>query len=56
MARYDVYPGDFPCHVCKKSVKTLRLYSKEKYLTWMCEDKHVSEVSLTKKKKKVTDE
>jgi hypothetical protein len=56
MARYSVYPGEFACHVCKKSVKTLRLYAKEMYLTWMCEDKHVSEVSLTKKKKKVNDE
>jgi len=56
MARYNVYPGDFPCHTCKKNVKTLRLYAKEMYLTWMCEEKHVSEVSLIKKKKKVDDE
>ncbi len=50
MARYSVYPGEFACHTCKKSVKTLRLYGKEQYLTWMCEDKHVTEVSLVKKR------
>lgn len=52
MSRYNVYPGDFACHICKKNVKTARLYAKEKYLTWMCEDKHVTEVSLETKRKK----
>lgn len=54
MSRYTVYAGEFPCHTCKEVVKSLRSYHEEKLLTWMCSQKHISEVSLsvTKKKKK----
>jgi len=52
MSKYTVYPGEFLCQVCKKLVKTIRLYSKDMYLTWMCEDKHLSEVNLRPKTKK----
>ena len=52
MAKYNVYPGIFPCHTCKEEVKTLRSYPEEKLLTWMCSQKHLSQVSLKTKKDK----
>lgn len=52
MAKYNVHAGKFPCHTCGKEVLTLRSYPNEKKLTWMCPDRHVSEVSLETKKKK----
>jgi hypothetical protein len=57
MAKYNIYPGKFLCHVCKVEVKTLRLYAETKELTWMCPEKHVSTVDLnTKKSRKDYDE
>lgn len=56
MPKYTVYNGDFVCHVCKAKVKTLRLYPELKELTWMCQEKHLTTVSLSKKKKKDYDE
>jgi hypothetical protein len=50
MSKYTIYPGVFICHTCKKTVKTLRLYGQAKEMTWMCEDKHLSSVSLETKK------
>ena len=52
MARYNIYSGQFSCHVCKVEVKTLRFYSETKELTWMCPDKHLSSVNLNTKKTK----
>ena len=52
MAKYNVYVGKFPCHTCGKEVPTLRSYMVEHRLTWMCPDKHISEVSLITKKTK----
>ena len=52
MSKYTIYPGEFACHTCKKTVKTVRLYGQEKESTWMCEDKHLSSVKLYKKKTK----
>ena len=52
MAKYNVYPGEFPCHTCKEVVKSIRSYPGEQLLTWMCSSKHVSEVSLSTKKSK----
>jgi hypothetical protein len=50
MAKYNIYHGQFMCHVCKVEVKSLRLYAESKELTWMCPEKHVSSVSLQTKK------
>jgi hypothetical protein len=50
MGKYTIYPGSFRCHTCKVEVKTLRSYSEEKELTWMCPDKHLSVVKLNTKK------
>ncbi len=52
MAKYNVYQGKFVCHVCKAEVKSLRSYPDEKKLTWMCPERHVSEVDLDNRKKK----
>lgn len=52
MARYTVYNGAFKCQQCNANVTTLRSYPELKKLTWMCQDKHLSEVSLQTKKSK----
>jgi hypothetical protein len=52
MSKYTVYNGEFVCHTCKKIVKSLRSYPMNKELTWMCEEKHLSKVSLETKKSK----
>jgi hypothetical protein len=52
MANFTVYQGKFICHICKVEVRSLRLYSETKEMTWMCKDKHISRVSLGKRKKK----
>ncbi len=52
MAKYNIYHGEFVCHVCKAEVKTLRSYPNDKKLTWMCPEKHVSEVDLDPRRKK----
>jgi len=53
MAKYNIYPGTFVCHVCRAEVKTLRSYPELKQLTWMCPEKHLSSVDLKTKKRKV---
>jgi hypothetical protein len=52
MGKYSIYQGIFACHVCKAEVKTLRSYPDEKLLTWMCKDKHLSQVNLDTKRKR----
>lgn len=52
MAKYSIYHGQFRCHVCKAEVTTIRHYPEDKQLTWMCSEKHLSEVSLNPKRKK----
>lgn len=46
MAKYTIYEGKFLCKVCKKEVKTIRLYAETGMATWMCSEKHLSEVKL----------
>lgn len=48
MDKYTIYEGQFPCKVCKKEVRTIRLYAKTGMASWMCPDKHLSEVLLFK--------
>jgi len=53
--KYTIYEGKFPCKTCKKEVKTMRVYASNGMGSWMCPDKHLSEVELFKvgyKKKK----
>jgi hypothetical protein len=54
--KYTIYEGKFPCKECKKEVKTIRVYAKTGMASWMCPEKHLSEVELFKvgyKKKRV---
>jgi hypothetical protein len=46
--KYSIYEGKFPCKTCKKEVKTMRVYVTTGMATWMCPDKHLSEVQLFK--------
>jgi len=55
MSNYTVYNGKFICHTCKVLVNTSRLYAETKILTWMCKDKHLSEVKFGKQKWKGND-
>ena len=48
MSKYSIYEGKFPCKVCRVEVKTLRLYIDTGKATWMCPEKHLSEVQLVK--------
>lgn len=52
MAKYSIYPGKFRCHSCGVEVPTARSYPLERKITWMCKDKHLSEVNLNTKKTK----
>jgi hypothetical protein len=52
VARYSVYEGSFKCQQCNMPVLTIRSYPELRKLTWMCRDKHLSEVSINSKKKK----
>lgn len=52
MGKYNIYQGSFVCHTCKAEVKSLRMYASEKLMTWMCSEKHLSQVSLKTKKDK----
>jgi hypothetical protein len=56
--KYTIYEGRFPCKDCKKEVKTIRIYASTGMASWMCSDRHLSEVELFKVgyKKKRTDE
>jgi hypothetical protein len=52
MAKYNIYPGTFKCQECGVEVTSLRSYPDTKELTWMCKDKHLSQVNLKIKKTK----
>ncbi len=58
MDKYSIYEGKFPCKTCKKEVRTIRVYVKTGMASWMCPEKHLSEVQLFKvgyKKVKIND-
>lgn len=50
MHSYSVYDGKFVCHSCKAEVRSLRMYAEQKRMTWLCHNRHLSEVSLNTKK------
>jgi len=50
-SKYEVISGKFFCHTCENTPDTARLYTDTKKLTWMCSDKHLSEVNLIAEKK-----
>jgi hypothetical protein len=43
-----IVEGKFPCKTCKKEVKTIRVYTSTGMASWMCSEKHLSEVQLYK--------
>jgi hypothetical protein len=55
MDSFTVYYGKFVCHECKAEVRSLRLYAEKKLATWMCKEKHLSEVRFGKQKWKSND-
>jgi hypothetical protein len=53
--KFTVYKGKFWCKTCGKEVRTIRVYSETGMGSWMCSEKHLSEVQVCKvgyKKKK----
>ena len=52
---FKVFPGKFPCKKCNAEVTSLRLWTASGDATWMCEQKHMSKVSLIPQKKKKSD-
>lgn len=49
---FTVYPGKFICKTCKKDVFSMRLWHETGLASWMCSDKHVSEVQMVQLKYK----
>jgi len=52
VSKYTVFNGIFKCQKCNLAVTSLRMYTEEKELTWMCKDKHLSIVNLNTRKTK----
>jgi hypothetical protein len=44
--QFSVLPGKFPCKTCREEVKTVRVYLDTGKATWMCSNKHLSEIKL----------
>lgn len=43
---FTVYKGTFLCKHCDLEVYSMRLWSLTGIVTWMCQNKHLSEVQL----------
>jgi hypothetical protein len=52
MASYSTYEGKFVCHSCRAEVRSLRMYYDQKKITWLCHNRHLSEVNLNTRKYK----
>jgi hypothetical protein len=50
MAKYSVYQGQLRCAECGAEVFSFRHYLSSKIISWACQDRHVTEVSLKTKK------
>jgi hypothetical protein len=46
--KFKTHHGKFPCKTCKEEVKTIRVYIETGISTWLCQNKHLSEVELFK--------
>lgn len=46
MSNFNTYTGKFPCKVCREEVKSIRIYSSTGKGTWLCSNKHLSEVEV----------
>lgn len=49
---FSTYPGKFICQKCQEEVKSMRLWLDTLDVTWQCSRKHISKVTLYKKKTK----
>jgi len=45
---FSEYRGKFFCHSCKQLVLIARFYREDMKLTWLCSNRHMSEVILTR--------
>ena len=43
---FTVCPGTFLCKECKEEVKSVRVYFETGKASWMCSNKHVSQIKL----------
>ena len=48
MDKYTIYEGKFQCKTCGKQVGTIRFYAQTGMASWMCSEKHLSEVLVCK--------
>ncbi len=44
--KFTVYEGKFFCKTCSKQVGTIRIYPETGMGSWMCPEKHLSEVQV----------
>jgi len=44
--KFSILEGKFICKFCKREVKTVRVYMDTGKATWMCSEKHLSEIKL----------
>jgi hypothetical protein len=47
--KFTTYKGKFWCKTCGKEVATIRIYTDTGMGSWMCSDKHLSEVLVYQK-------
>ena len=45
-SKFLVYKGKFWCKTCGKEVGTIRIYSETGLGSWMCSEKHLTEVQV----------
>ncbi len=45
-SNFNTYSGKFTCKTCKKDVTTIRIYGSTGMGSWMCSDKHITEVEV----------
>ena len=44
--KFNTYVGKFICKTCKKDVFSMRVYSSTGMGSWMCSDKHITEIKV----------
>jgi len=50
-SKYEIISGKFFCGTCENTSDTARLYTETKRLTWLCKEKHLTEINLKPEKK-----
>jgi len=44
--KFSTFKGKFICKTCKKEVLSMRIYTNTGIGSWMCLDKHITEVQV----------